>query len=72
MTSWYKAHRGWATLTSWSAVQSGQRGFASATDVNRLHADHETIEYSSHPLVTPGRCVPGVVTGGAIDYVTMT
>lgn len=51
--------------------RTGQRGFASATDVNRLHADHES-EYGSRVPVTPGRGVPGAVTGGAIDYVTVT
>lgn len=69
----------WVGHTDQLVSCTGQPGFTSATDVNRLHADHETIEYSSPLPVTPGRrtgAAPGsttdVVTGGAIDYVTMT
>jgi len=58
---------------------TGQLGFTSPTDVNRLHADHETIEFRSAPPDAPARgtsTVPALttdaVTDGAIDYVTVT
>jgi len=43
----------WVGLTDQLVSFTGLLGFTSPTDVNRLHADHETIEYSCCLLVAP-------------------